>query len=243
MELNGDENRRAPDAARVAARAMALAAVAYRGFLENDISVGEIGAEEAENARRDIFPWLEELGVTSELEPAEADLIATPAGRLGPQATIDACWRIEGLAVLAWALDRAPLPDVHTMCELAKLSSALGLFRTREATPLPAPQVRDRSEVQYWEETYITVHWRLRQFQLKPYWKDFASFAANSKWPWPRLDELEIIDGELAIRGVKIDCVDEDTLSECMSIAQERRVALNWLLGHETLYSKIETHT
>ena len=112
--MNTDWEPCAPDAGRVAARAMALAAVACRGLIENERHSDESGAEDV---RQRIVTWIDNLGVNTEMEAAEATLLATPVGRLDRRTTIDATWRSEGLAVLAWALHRTTLPPVHSICE------------------------------------------------------------------------------------------------------------------------------
>ena len=90
---------------------------------------------------------------------------------------------------------------------------------------------------------YLTLHWRLRQFGIKPGEVDFVSFATACKWAKMRLDELEVIDNDLAIKGVRIDNLDKDIYRTTVSITQERRIALDWLLGFESLYSHVTTDT
>src|SRR5262245_37568749 len=58
-----EEEDTAPDAARVAARALALAAVTSRGMIECDDD-----KRRAEDRRRQVCRWLERLGVADELE-------------------------------------------------------------------------------------------------------------------------------------------------------------------------------
>lgn len=238
--MNTDWEPCAPDAGRVAARAIVLAGVACRGLIENEKLSDEIGAEDL---RQRIVTWIENLGVNTEMEANEAILLATPVGRLDRRPTIDATWRSEGLAVLAWALHRTALPPVHSICEPVPIANALGFLRNREMTPLFAPHVRQLQELEYWADTYLTLHWRLRQFSIEPGKMDFASYASNCNWARMRLDELELIEGDLAIKGVRIDAVDQDAFHDALSITRERRVALDWLLGFESLYSEVTTDT
>lgn len=240
MDLNTDEELRAPDANRIAARAIVLAAVAWRGLIENEKTADENGAEDI---RHRILTWLHAIGVSTELEAAEANLLATPVGRLDRKATINATWRSEGLVVLAWALHRATLPPLHSICEPVEAANALGFLQDREATPLSAPKVRESPEVESWADTYLTLHWRLRQFSIQPGRMDFVSYASKCKWARMRLDELEVIDNDLAIKGVRIDCVDDGAYRDALSITTERRIALDWLLGFEPLYSDVTTDT
>src|SRR5262245_41185696 len=88
-----------PDQDRVFKRALVLLAVSCRGMIESDSSRTEvIGLWERVKA------WAIEQGIETELEPQEAELIHTPIGNLDRQRAVDAGWRCEGMAVLAWAL-------------------------------------------------------------------------------------------------------------------------------------------
>ena len=240
MDLETDEDLHAPDADRVAARAMVLAAVAWRGLIENEESTDERGAEDV---RRDIVTWLDGHGLSTEVEEAEMRLLATPVGKLGRKAIIDACWRSEGLAVLAWALHRATLPSVHTLCEPVPIAKALGFLEDREATGLPAPMLRNSAEIEHWAHTYLALHWRMREFSLRAVRIDFVSYAAKCRWARLELNDLEVIDDDLAIQGVRIDLVDQRVFRDVLSITIERRIALDWLLGFELLYSEVTTDT
>src|SRR5437899_1154786 len=100
MEVSQEDDLIPPSADRVAARALVLAAVSRRGLIENEKDADEL---QAELVRKRIVNWLEKIEVSNELESIETALLATPVGELDRRATIDATWRSEGLAVLAWA--------------------------------------------------------------------------------------------------------------------------------------------
>src|SRR3954465_6747833 len=87
-----------PSAARVAARALALATVTSRAQLECDED-----AEEAEFRRGHLCGWFDHLGIAEELEENESALLRAPVGRLDRQSTTEATWRSEGLLVLGWS--------------------------------------------------------------------------------------------------------------------------------------------
>ena len=78
---------------------------------------------------------------------------------------------------------------------------------------------------------------------MKPGRMDFVSNGSAFKWANMRLDELEVIDDELATNGVRIDKLDQRKYRETVSITRERRIALDWLLGFERLYSSVTTDT
>ncbi len=240
MEDIEEDDLSPPQGDRVAARAVVLAAVVCRGLIENEREANEQGAEDL---RKRLLPWLDSTGASGELEPAESALLTTPAGALDRRASINATWRSEGLVVLAWALQIAALPQVYAICEPIEITQAMGFLKDREQTPLSSPRLRSADEIRYWAHTYLTLHWRLRQFSLQPGTMDFVAFAAACRWTSMNLSELEVQDKDLAIRGVRIDNVDKDTMREVVSITQERRIALDWLLGFERLYSQVTTDT
>lgn len=74
------------------------------------------------------------------------------------------------------------------------------------------------SELEYWADTYLTLHWRLREFSLKTGKMDFVAYASRCQWATMRLDELEVIDTDLAIKGVPINTVDDVTFRDTLSI-------------------------
>ena len=240
MQAIEEDNLTPPEGDRVAARALVLAAVSCRGLIENEREADPQGAE---NLRQRFLPWLDSIGASGELEPTEAVLLSTPVGELDRQATIDATWRSEGLVVLAWALQYAGLPSLYVLCAPEGIFNSMGFLQRREQTPLAAPCLRNAEDLHYWADTYLTLHWRLRQFSLQPGPMDFVAFAAACKWATMRLNELEVKDKDLAINGVRIDSVDGSTMQDIVSITQERRIALDWLLGFEPLYSQVTTDT
>lgn len=178
-----------------------------------------------------------------EVEPQELELLLTPIGGLDTKARVDATWRIEGVAVLAWALGRGPLPPLLQQCATDDTFSAIGLTHPLQDTALAAPHLRTEEELDRCSNTYITLHWRLREFSLRPKRMDFVQFVEQCQWAEMRLDGLEIIENDLAIDGVPIDRLQQRRLHELLGILHERRVALEWLSGFEPLYSDVTADT
>ena len=239
MDSVEDDGFQPPRAERVAARAVVLAAISCRGLIENEKG----DSEGAERVRQRLLPWLKDIGASGELEPTEAAILSTPLGQLDRRATIDSSWRSEGFMVVAWALHYADLPPIYEICKPVETANAMGFLDVRERTALATPRLRSLDEIGYWADTYLTLHWRLRQFSLKPVSMDFVAFASECKWATMRLTELQVQDNDLAINGVRIDRLDESTMRDVVSITQERRIALDWLLGFESLYSEVTTDT
>ena len=215
-----------------------MSAVSCRAAIERD--AGNPGAE---HLRKRVVEWLGSIGVSNELEPTEAALLSTPLGKLDQKTKVDATWQCEGMAVLAWALGSFPLPMFSKQCEPSEASNALGFLREREATVLSQPRLRDSNEIAIWEETYLTLHWRLRQFSNLREPIDFAAYVSSCNWGPLRLDQLELCEGDLAVGGVRLDRLDYAAFRSTLSIVQERHQAFNWLIGWDSVYSQVTTDT
>ena len=227
-----------PTPDRVAARAIVLSAVSCRALIEKD--AGKHGAEQL---RKNVIQWLNRIGVSGEMEQAEADLLSTPLGKLDKKTTVDATWSSEGMVVLAWVLGCVPLPAFYAECEPSDVANALGFLGERETTVLRQPTLRDSGEIAVSEETYLTLHWRLRQFSIESGSMDFAAYVARCNWGPLRLDQLELCEGDLAVKGVRIDRLDYAVFRKTLSIVQERHRAFNWLVGWYSVYSQVTTDT
>jgi hypothetical protein len=148
-----------------------LSAVSCRALIEED--AGKPGAEQL---RKDVIKWLNRIGVSDEMERSEAMLISTPLGKLDKKTTMDATWSSEGMVILAWVLGCVPLPAFYSECEPSDVANAMGFLEERETTVLQRPKLRDSNEIAVWEETYLTLHWRLRQFSTECRHMDFAAY-------------------------------------------------------------------
>jgi Domain of unknown function (DUF4272) len=228
----------APRPERVAARAMALVGVACRAVLEF-----EADRSEAEFKRLHLCKWLDRIGVSDELEEKETSLLITPYRLLDERTLANAQWRGEGMLVLAWSLGRAELVRYDEECNAAEVAGRLGFLSERSQTVLTNPLLRESAEIRRWRDTYLTIHWRLREYDLTPIPLDFPDVVAQFNWGPLRLGDLELIDGDLAICGRRIDRASEDDRDRTYSIALERHKAFNWLVGSAAVYSAVSTDT
>jgi hypothetical protein len=227
-----------PEPDRVAARALVLAAVAGRGMLELDEDKGR-----AEDRRQNLCAWLDHLGIDSEIEPSEDTVIRTPIGQSEAQSAINAAWRSEGMAVLAWALGRADLPRYDERDGGYATADKLGFLMQRAQTVLARSSLRPLPEFLQGAKTYLTVHWRLRKYLVEPDVIDFKRYVSQATWGSLSLAEVSLVEGDLAIRGERIDRAPEDWRQLARSIARERHKAFNWLLGFAPIYSEVDTTT
>jgi hypothetical protein len=67
--------------------------------------------------------------------------------------------------------------------------------------------------------------------------------VSHCAWGPLTLSDVSLIDGDLAIRGERIDRIPEDWYHRALSIARERHKAFNWLLGFDPVYSWVEAPT
>ena len=231
-----EEELTPPDPARVATRALVMSMVSCRAFIEKD-------AKEAGQFWSGALQWFQQLGIDGELEPRERQVIETPLGRLEPQQMIDAQWSIEGLAVIAWALDRHPLPPYDEAVVAAKVANSLGFLASREETVLAAPRLRPDAEIQALCDSLFTLHWRLRDFRWNPKAMNFEEFSRTAWFGPLSLDGLRLAEGDLAVGDLPISKADPEEALRLLSIAQERHRAINWLIGESAIYSETATNT
>ena len=125
-----------PDAEKVMRRALALAAITARALTEKE----EPRPDDMEGFRRELNEWVSALGLDDELEPAEAEFLARQDVP-DEQALVNAVWRIEGLAVLAWALGLADMPRYDQLVTPMELWKNLPALQDR-GSPRPSGDSR-----------------------------------------------------------------------------------------------------
>jgi Domain of unknown function (DUF4272) len=229
-----------PSRKRTAARTLALAAVSARGLLEGNCCA----TEKHETDRREILSWIESVGIGDELEPDEWKILQRPVGSLDGQAAVDASWRVEGLAVLAWALQRAELPPYDQQIEPVKLYAGLGCWDEKAGKEFLAfSRSRPVEELRDFQTVILAVHWRLRQLGLDRRAIDFRKFSREG-WMAPfDLEPFRLIDGDLAIGDYTVSKAPKELLQIAMSCACERHLAINWIMGYSQIYSETDTST
>ena len=233
-------NPNPPSAHRVARRTLALTAVAARATLEMD-------APQIDNPdvhRQRIITWIEDAGVSDELEPDEWKVLQRPVGTLDQRAFVDSMWRIEGLAVLAWALRLHPLPPYDELVVPLELYKSIGLFDAEAGKQLLAvPNLRSPEELASMQEHLLAFHWRMRDFSLRPQAMNFVDFSRSCWFGSFDIEQFRVIDGDLAIGQSAISEAAEEAIQRAQSIAMERHLAINWLAGQSEIYSETDTST
>ncbi len=225
-----------PAADRVLRRALALAATSLRGQLEYE-------AAHRESYLKHLREAVLRHGLGRELEEEERSIIALPVGAPTPQQTTSASWRAEGLAVLSWALGIVELPAHDRIAERDHLVMMGWLLAEVLPPDAAAPKLRAASELEAMRKHLLGVHWRLRDFGIRPRAMDFAAFSRKCWFGSFDLMGVRLIDGDLAIGDAPIHRAAPEALSRANSIAVERHHAINWLCGEASLYADVETST
>jgi hypothetical protein len=228
-----------PTAQRVARRALALTAVTARAILEQDAANAE-----APRTYRDLLAWVRDLGIDDEFEPDEWAILQRPLARLDQRGQINSTWRLEGLVVLAWALGRFEIPPHDQLVELNPLWRSLGLLDGEAARALLAqPTLRSREEIGALRNRLFALHWRLRNFHIDPGVMDFAEYARTCWFGPLDISGLPLVEGDLGLRGERIDRAPAGVVSTAHSTAQERHQAANWLWEGPERYSEASVAT
>lgn len=229
-----------PSADHVARRALVLAAVAGRSMLEQmHLSGDDMTAPLAR-----LQAWAHALGIHTEAEDDEWAHVLTPAGALTSQELINGMWRLEGLGVLAWALGIFDLPTYDALVDPDTLLLGLGLMKVEASEAVLAePTLRDDDELDAYLDQALAVHWRLREFSLRPEALDFADFAQHC-WFGPfDASWASLAGGDLALEGAAMVDAGDELLARTHSSAMERHQAIQWLRGQRARYSEVDTST
>ena len=218
---------------------MVLAAVALRALLERHWDQ----AQRPDDTRAQLLAWLKGAGIAGELEQPEREILQTPVGRVDAKLAAAASWRVEGLAVLAWALKRFALRNYDEAAPnaLDAAHSSVG-FRNPESAReiLDSAALRPSTEIDRFASHITVVGWRLQQFILQPGPMDFVGYLRTHpffKNSW--LEELRLVDGDLAIGAQAIADASLEQVQACYRIAIERCIAAYWLQGDNPRYSQV----
>lgn len=234
-----------PTPARVARRAVALTAVTARAVIEREVKLGRVPAPAAAEMHDRLLAWAGDLGIDAEFEPDERATLAAPPGRLTDAQFYDAVWRVEGLEVLGWALGRSTPPRYDDTSNFDDVWNALGFLdpaAVREV--LAAATLRPRAELEAFRAAMRGYHWRLRQFQAvgqNPI--DFLASAAACGFGPLDAAGFDLIDGDLAVRGERLDRVPEEVFADAAGVAAERHLAAAWLCSGPEQYSSADVST
>ena len=218
--------------AEVAARLIALATIVRRCALELDPT------GDAEGDRFDLAAWLREERVTPLLTAGELRIVETRVGGLARDVAEDGSWRVESVAVLAWAAGLTdelpsydlPAPPADILALVPEPWDKVHPFRAAIALRSEEEIAAAREQAELWQ-------WRGEL--LAP--EDGQSLAAT---PEMRQVIREVaadsaraglferpIGNDFPVAGRPYRQLPEDERVLLTDLAAERLRALNWLCG------------
>lgn len=233
-----DEEFDPPTLERVRDRAWAISSVVCRAFAETFDDRAE-----AATLHSRLLTWVEDIGLRGEFEDEELELVEADLGSLDQQLVVNGTWRSEGLVVLAWALGRGEMPPHDELGHPSEVATSVFFLAEDASSRAEELTLRNEEELGEFAAIQLGLHWRLRDFSLRPEAMDFAEFARDSWFGGFPLNGIELVDGDLAINGVAIAEAAPEDVGRCQSTAMERHRAINWLRGWHPVYSEVDTST
>jgi hypothetical protein len=145
--------------------------------------------------------------------------------------------------VLAWALGICDLPTHDLAADSNTLTSGVGLFAEQVPPRIEFPALKTADELSAMSGRLLGIHWRLRDFTLRPVAMDFEAFASNCWFGSFDLKGTPLVERDLSIGGVVIARAPRGAVQFAHSIARERHQAINWLCGSARRYSDVDAST
>ncbi len=225
-----------PSPLRVARRALTLTAVIDRGNLER----AELSKDAADAQHQDLIGWAkEDHDLTTEFEKSELEFLESAVGALDEQSMINASWRIEGLAILAWALNLVELPVYdQTVNSTVIMTSVIQAAKTI----LQNPKLRDADEIGKVSEQIFSLRWRLRE-PRNGQALDFARVAEGNWFLSSDISSFRLIDRDIALGDTSVSQAPPAVLQSAVSCTMERDRAIRWLYGAHEIYSEVDLST
>lgn len=239
IELDEHLELQMPNARRVAERMFVMLVLACRGWIE---STGT-PEEDRERKFKQLADWFWSLEIGHELEDHERAVLDTPLGGLSPKEVLSLIAKFDDVAVLAWALRLAEMPAHDCFFERRKLSEAIGLYSEDAHFVIDSADLRDAIDLRAQADRILAVHWRLREWELRPSHLDFAKLASDTWFGPIELTTLPLKNGDLAFNDRPISKVDPALIDRCTTAIAHRHRAINWLCGHHPVYSQVQTAT
>ena len=157
-----NENLNPPSAKRVAHRAMILAALVCRGFIESE------NPSEVEELRTSLLPWIDKMGARNEVEKHELVALTAPLKGLEDQVQINLVWSVEALAVLSWAMGRYDLHPEDEVAEPQSITNTLMFLSDMAKTLVDEPSLRPAEELKTMHDNTYTTQCKLKEFAQNP---------------------------------------------------------------------------
>lgn len=161
-------------AMRVARRALILSAVVCRGSIDSSA-----GQPEAESLHKRILDWLTTLSLWDDVELREERALRAALGTLDEKEVIRITWYAEGLAVLAWALNRLDLPQHDEKVDAYAVADSVSFLSEDAADVIGAASLRSPAGLNACQELLYAIHSK----RTREKWGRAVCPAATRWWP------------------------------------------------------------
>jgi hypothetical protein len=254
-----------PGPPEVVARSLCLASLLARGHLESAIPLSPDPADAAaymELARR-LNRWLNEQDFTAHFTTDELLLLSTSPGSWSPEQHRAHASRVEALGVLLWAVGRFnrlpsyeepfPEPDLEPLVGWCRQGFACpthpklaGFPRHGGSWLTEVAQMRSYELIRSLRSTAECWHWRGEVAALQrahtppPAGQDYAVMVAvaaeeaHSAGAIPRP-----VEEDFPLFGRPFGRAERAVQERIATLAQARRLALNWLSGFATPWDQV----
>ena len=219
--------------AEVLRRATVMTSVAFRASLE------ATPHPRSQQLSQRLLPWLETLGMASDIDPIEHDLLATAFGKLQASQKTDANWSGEGANVMSWALHLTAQPPYHEFVDYTVLFDRLGVLRCDPQIAFPDIALRSLKEI---SDFHIRVETLRTALQLA---RTDASLHTTLRKVWlSRLSELGLHgrddDFEEAVQ--RVSTYSSEERQRAAGLCFVRNVATSWLVDGRRAYFEDEAN-
>jgi hypothetical protein len=156
------ENLNPPSAKRVAHRAMILAALVCRGFIESE------NPSEVEELRASLLPWIDKMGARDEMEKHELVALTAPLKGLEDQVQINLVWSVEALAMLSWAMGRYELHPDDEVADPQSITNTLMFLSDMAKSLVDEPSLKAKEVLKEMHDSIYTTQCQLKEFAKNP---------------------------------------------------------------------------
>jgi hypothetical protein len=220
--------------AEVLRRAIVMTSVAFRASLE-----ATTHPRSYEISQR-LLPWLETLGMASDIDPIEHDLLATALGKLHASQKTDANWSGEGAVVMCWALHLTAQPPHNEFVDYTSLFDKLGILRGNPQMAFPDITLRSLNEI---SDFHIQVETMRTALQLT---RADASIHTTLRNVWlSRLSEIGLQgrEDDLDEAVQRVSAYSTEERQGAAGLCFVRSVATSWLVDGRRAYFENEENT
>ena len=191
-----NENLNPPSAKRVAHRAMILAALVCRGFIESE------NPSDVEELRASLLPWIDKMGARDEVEKHELVALTAPLKGLEDQVQINLVWSVEALALLSWAMGRYELHPEDEVAEPQSITNTLMFLSDMAKTLVDEPSLKEEALLKEMHDSIYTTQCQLKAFAQNPLNTDKLEdekFVAKTSLIRERSRAIKWLQGDAAL--------------------------------------------